>query len=222
MYKARSVTMVMVLLLSSAGFAMISQSESYFLPGTNFVYRQGPEALATGGNTATVCHGQNGNNGMGTAAGQAEAGTLSQNATTGGQGGESFVIQNGVGSAVQSQTAYTPDIWIAVYPPPPAGQVQTQEQSTDAHLDETAVKNSGTGTAIGVQAFLGSQNQAIASPQGQTGESQVVGAVQNAAASGTSCSDGNVNHCLDVCAFQSNTNTLSCGACPVVVFPLLP
>jgi hypothetical protein len=220
MYKPLSVTIVMVLLLSSAGFAMISQSESYVIPGTNFVYRQGPEALATGGNTATISQGQNGNNGMGTAAGQAETGTLSQNATAGGQGGESFVIQNGVGSAGQEQMAYRPYV-IAVYPPVPAGQVQTQEQATDAHLDETAVKNSGTGTAAGVQAFLGSQNQAIASPQGQTGEAQAVGAIQHGAASGTFCSDGTVDHCLDVCAFQSNTNTLSCGACPPQVWPLL-
>lgn len=213
MYKPLSVTIVMVLLLSSAGFAMISQSESYVIPGTNFVYRQGPEALATGGNTATISQGQNGNNGMGTAAGQAETGTLTQNATAGGQGGRSGVRQNAVGSAGQDQMAYRPYV-IAIYPPPPTGQVQTQEQATDAHLGEKAVKKSGTGTATGVQAFLGSQNQAIASPQGQTGESQAVGAIQNAAASGTACSDGKARHRLDVCAFQSNTNTLACGGCP--------
>jgi hypothetical protein len=183
------------MLLAPVAFAGILQEQGFGFVAPNYVFRSGPQGTATGGNTATVGHGQNANDAVGTFATQGETGILTQSAAAAGVGGWSEVCQTAIAEGAQIQSAASP---------------QTQLQEMAAVLTQDARKDHGSGTATGGQGFVGEQGQNIAQGSGMSAETQVIGAAQHGTVAGSDCSVAKSEQTVTVTAYQGQTNTSGC------------
>lgn len=192
MFRTYVVCLATVLVLSAGAHAGIGQIENFDIIGDNFVLIVGGPGSSTGGNMATVGHGQSTTLPGGLTAIQNENVMLSQSAGVTGSGGLLSVVQGGIASGMQEQLALS------------LGGPKLQGQALGVGLLQTAIKENGPGNAGGAQGFVSNQNQALVGG-GAMNESQFIGAAQYANISGASSSDGLVVNFLGITATQLQT-----------------
>ena len=186
MLRGFSLSVVVILLLSSGAFAAIGQAEGFSIGALNMVQRVGGAGWAQGGNLVMVGHSQK-IHAAGIKAIQKESGILFQGARIAGIGGATTVLQNASVSGLQGQivSSGTPG-------------VLAHGQSFTVGLDNGILKTGGIGGAVGLQGFVGAQNQVMVTPKGTGVNFQAVGVAQLATVSGGPGSDVEVNNTLDV------------------------
>lgn len=194
MLRTYVVCLATVLVLSAGAHAGIGQIEDFDIIGDVLVLVVGGPGSATGGNMATVGHGQSATLPSGLAAMQNENAMLSQSAGVVGSGGplSLSVVQSGMAGGWQEQLAFS------------LAGPKAQGQSLGVGLLQTAQKVNGPGNAGGAQGFVANQNQAIVGG-GAMSESQFIGAAQYANVSGASSSNGIVVNALGITATQLQT-----------------
>lgn len=195
MRNAFLLSIVAVLLLSSAGLAGILENQGFTLFAPNIIYKAGPAGSAQGGNSATVGQDQRDSDSLGNIALQGQTAVLNQGAVAVGQGGASEVLQTAIANGGQTQAT-----------PPPV-----QNQWLDLLMDQVVDKTGGLGSVQGDQAFVGVQNQIEVGPWGVAGNSNIVGAAQFSALGGGPCSNLGVNTNANLGVTQTNGNG---GCCP--------
>ena len=192
MFRTYVVCLATVLVLSAGAHAGIGQIEDFDIIGDNFVLLVGGPGSSTGGNMATVGHGQSTTLPGGLTAIQNENAMLSQSASVVGSGGLLSVVQGGIAGGLQDQLALS------------LGGPKLQGQVLGVGLLQTVIKENGPGNAGGAQGFVSDQNQALVGGGAMT-ESQFIGAAQYANISGASSSDGLVVNFLGITAVQLQT-----------------
>lgn len=201
MLRAYVVCLATVLVLSAGAHAGIGQMEQFDIVEGNLVLLVGGPGSATGGNMATVGHGQFATLPGGTTAMQNENAMLSQSAGVVGSGGLFGVFQGGIAGGAQEQLALG-------FAGPKA-----QGQELGVGLLQIALKGNGRGNAGGAQGFVSNQNQTLVGRGGVMNESQFIGAAQYANVSGGGSSGGLVVNALCVTATQLQTgltNNIRC------------
>jgi hypothetical protein len=167
MSKRISILMVTVL-LSSAAFAVDVQTQGFNMTGLNGAALSG-DGAASNNNALTLLNSQlNTNNVSHDTTYQGAAGSLIQSAGAVGMGGLFNVGQagNAMGGQVQLPS------------------LGTSIQDLSADLYQDVFKVGGTGTALGLQTFVGIQTQLSFNPYGGSANIQSIGTTLYNAASG--------------------------------------
>lgn len=187
MVKGLAVSAVLLLLLSSAAVADISQLQNFLVNNDNSVFAAGPDSAAQNTNALTVAQDQLATDRVGhVTAYQAEVGSLVQSAGAMAICGQLGFLQNGLAQAgqAQSQNGNCFDLG-------------DQTQHLGADLDQTVVGN-GLGSALGIQGFTGFQTQLTFTMFGANANTQAVGVTLFDAIGGTGPTMAIINEAANV------------------------
>ena len=200
MLKSYAVCIVIALLMTSGLFGMgdirmqnIGQTQCFDMYGSNPINLIGAQGSATVSNMANVDQSQDLKKLCSTILTQSVKGMLTQYADASNKCGTLRVMQEGSSQGFQNQLL------------PNIGQkgITTQGQSLTLGLQQNIMKNSGTGTAEGSQAYLTEQNGSVIGNGTILNASQTIGAIQTANVSGTYGSNAVTGNIVNVTANQS-------------------
>ncbi|OHB67496.1 MAG: hypothetical protein A2Y77_05885 [Planctomycetes bacterium RBG_13_62_9] len=164
MSKRFAVSALVVLLLSSASFALIAQDQAYLVGNANSVLAVGPDSGAANTNAVTIAQDQLAmdRNGHVTSF-QGEAGSLVQTAGAQAICGVLGVEQFGSGIGAQGQ-----------FHPGGCASLGDQDQFLNANLTQGIVGD-GLGSALALQNFVGFQTQLTFTMFGASANTQSLG-----------------------------------------------
>jgi opacity protein-like surface antigen len=164
MVKGLAVSALLVLLLSSASFALITQNQGFLLGNTNGVLAVGPDSGAANTNALTIVQDQLATDRSGHVTSfQGEAGSLVQSAGAQAICGVLGIEQAGQGIAGQFQLH-----------PGGCTSLGFQDQDLTAGLEQHVIGD-GFGSALALQNFVGFQTQLTFTMFGASANTQGVG-----------------------------------------------
>jgi hypothetical protein len=187
MVRGLAVSAVLLLLLSSAAVANISQLQSFIVSNDNFVLTEGPDSAAQNTNALTVAQGQLDADRVGhVTAYQGEVGSLVQSAGAMAICGALGLQQDGTAFGLQNQ-AQNGNCF----------DLGEQYQDLGANLTQNVVGD-GLGLALGIQGFTGFQTQLTFTMFGANANTQAVGVTLFDAIGGTGPTMAIINETANV------------------------